>query len=156
MKAVRITGSLPRPLGAPPDWKEEDGHCAGLFIRPEVIEGIAFMRSAWESTELEAAHLLAGGCLILGVSGNRHPVIHMSIEAGEDFEPVVTCRGVALGDCTVGVRVEMLFSHEDCKQASINVGFDGRTYAEAVEFGIEKCVELARESGWVKPDWGKR
>lgn len=156
MKAARISGSLPKPLGAPPDWTPENGHCAGLFIRPEVIAGVSFMRSAWEASELEAAHLLAGGHLILGVSGSQHPVVNMVIEAGEAFEPVVTCRSVALGNCSIGVRVEMLFDHEGGMHATINVDLDGRTYAEAVASGVEKCIELAREEGWVKPDWGKR
>ena len=50
----RILNADPVPLGAPRDWKEDaHGRCVGLFIRREQLNGVDFMRSAWEAEENE-------------------------------------------------------------------------------------------------------
>lgn len=68
-------------LTAPDNWDPKvNGHCAGLPIRVEAIDGLRFMRSAWEIEPDEALHLAGGGKIILGISGAKHPVVHMVVE----------------------------------------------------------------------------
>lgn len=158
MKPVRIAGALEKPLNAPPDWdREENGLCGALFIRPETIEGVPFMRSAWEADPEEALLLLGGAKVILGISGNRHPVGNLAIDQlPEDFQPVMTARPFAALDGTQAIRVEMLFDAQGGRRGFCEVRTEGRTYGEAVEYGVAQVIDLARKEGWVTEDWGKR
>lgn len=152
MRAVRIDNALPKPLGAPEDWdRDANGHCSGLFIRPEIMDGVQFMRSAWEAAPEEAGLLLAGGKLILGISGTQHPVVNMGVaQLPDDFEPVVTARKIVTLGGTVGVRVDMLFSTPtEPKRGFVEVALESRSYASAVAEGIELVEELAKGEGWV-------
>src|SRR3546814_3324345 len=94
MRARKISGADPTPIGAPPNWSEEEnGHCTALFVRKEKIDGIDFMRSAWDTDSGESIKTLAGAAVILGVSANEHPVVHMGVaDLPEVFEPVIQAR----------------------------------------------------------------
>lgn len=149
MRTVRIQGADPRPLAAPDDWSEEKyGHCGALFVRREEIDGMNYMRSAWEVDPAEAALLYAGGSLILGVAGNCHPVVHMEVVApAPEFDPVVHARRYTAPDGTDCCRVEILFPHEGGRRAFAVVKVTGRL-ADAVAEGIELIEALARSEGW--------
>jgi hypothetical protein len=127
MQAVRIDHANPRPLGAPEDWTEENGHCGGLFIREELI------------------------------AGGQHPVVSLGVgQLPPDFAPVATVRQFAALDGTPAIRVEMLFDADGGRRGFAECRLDvGRTWAESVQFGIEQVTELARREGWIAPDWGK-
>jgi hypothetical protein len=151
MKPVRITRAHPQPLDAPLDWdRDENGHCGRLFIRLETIEGVPYMRSAWEAEQDEALFLLAGGKLILGISGNKHPVVHLAMEdLPEEFQPAVTARQMATLDGTQGVRVEMLWAVKgQGRRAFVEIDLAGRSYPEAVALGMTQLAALAEQKGW--------
>jgi hypothetical protein len=157
MKPVRIVGALPDPLNAPADWTEDNGRCGRLFIRVDIEQGVPFMKSAWEAEPEDALLLLGGAKVILGISGNRHPVVNLGVaQLPEDFAPVVTARQFAALDGTAAIRVDMLFDAHGGRRGFCEVRLDGRTYAEAVEHGIDQIVVLARREGWVAESWGKR
>lgn len=149
MRSVRIAHALPRPIGAPPDWdSEKHGHCGGLFIRPEQIDGIPYMRSAWEVEPTEALTFLAGAKFELGISGTRHPVVQLRAgDLPESFDPVVMARQFAHPTGAAMVRVEMMFPHEGGRRGWIEVEITG-TLAGAIAEGIVKIEELARNHGW--------
>lgn len=151
MRAIRIAGADPRPLGAPPDWNEEEaGHCSALFIRREQIDGVHYMRSAWEVDHGEAALLYAGARLTLGVAGQQHPVVHLGVaDLPDDFEPVVHARRFTHADGRPCVRVEMLFPHEGGKRAFAEVHVDG-TLADAISLGVTQIEGFARKQGWTE------
>jgi hypothetical protein len=113
MKPAVIANARPKPLGAPSDWKpDQNGHCSALFVRDEEVNGVHYMRSAWEVDAHEAALLYAGARLTLGIAGNSHPVVQLGMtELPVDFEPVVHARRFAALDGKPMVRVEMLFAH---------------------------------------------
>lgn len=95
VKAVRIDGARTPPIGAPGNWTEEShGHCQALFVRDEVIEGLRFMRSAWEVGADEAGWLLAGANLQLGVSAPQHPVVNIGLGPTPPGLPVHTIRQI--------------------------------------------------------------
>lgn len=152
MRPTRIAGADPRPLGAPPDWNEEEaGHCAALFIRREQIDGVHYMRSAWEVEHGEAAFLYAGARLTLGVAGQQHPVVQLGItDLPDDFEPVVHARRFTHTDGRACVRVEMLFPHEGGQRAFSSVSIGDSTLAQAVATGINQIEAFARKNGWTK------
>lgn len=153
MRAVRIPGADPTPLGAPADWNEErDGHCGALFIKREPINGVAFMRSAWEIEPSEAGFLFAGARLILGVQGKTHPVVHMEIgELPADFETTVHARRFTDPTGAECVRVEMLFPFGRAgKRAFANVFLSGGTLAGAVATGVQEIEQFARREGWIE------
>lgn len=149
MQPTRISGADPRPLGAPQDWNEADhGHCGGLFVRRENVEGLAFMRSAWEVTPVEAGLLLAGARLTLGVSGNCHPVVQLGVaEIPPDFEPVVYARRQTSVTGEAQVRVEMAFP-PDGRRGYSTVPVLGRL-CDAVAAGVEHIELMARKEGWI-------
>jgi hypothetical protein len=150
MRAIRISGADPLPLGAPADWKEEDGHCGALFIRREVISGVHYMRSAWEVEVGEAALLYAGARLTLGIAGQCHPVVHLQVaDLPADFEPVVHARRFNHTDGRPCVRVEMLFPHAGGRRGFCEEPVDG-TLADAVSSGISRIEALARREGWIE------
>lgn len=149
MRARRISGADPTPIGAPPDWKEEEnGHCTALFVRHDVVAGIQFKRSAWDAESGESIMLLAGAAVVLGVNAKRHPVVNMGVsELPEDFEPVVQARRFTTPSGAAAVRVEMLFPFEGGKRAFANEIVSG-SFAEAVGRGVTRVEEFARSQGW--------
>ncbi len=150
MRPTRIPGADPQPLGAPPDWNEdESGHCGALFVRREQIGGVAYMRSAWEVDHGEAAFLYAGARLTLGVAGQCHPVVQLGITPlPPDFEPVVHARRFTHTDGRACVRVEMLFPHEGGQRAFANVAIGSSSLAAAVASGIDQIEQFALKNGW--------
>lgn len=151
MRPARISGADPRPLGAPTDWREdENGHCGALFIRREVIDGVHYMRSAWEAEAPEAMAMLAGSRMTLGIAGHCHPVVHLQVgELPADFLPVMTARRFSDLTGRPAVRVEMLFPHGGGRRAFCEVHVDG-TLADAVATGIVRIEALARNEGWIE------
>ncbi|MEJ7831307.1 MAG: hypothetical protein WKF79_00190 [Nocardioides sp.] len=151
MRPVRITGADPRPLGAPADWSEEaHGHCGALFVRREEIEGLPYMRSAWEVEDSEAALLYAGARMTLGISGHAHPVVQVGVsELPTDFQPTVMARRFTHANGQPGCRVEMLFPHGGGRRGFIEVVVDG-PLSMAVAAGISLIEELARREGWTE------
>ena len=150
MRPVRIAGADPRPLGAPVDWNEGNGHCGALFVRREVNDGVHYMRSAWEVETTEAALLFAGARLTLGIAGNCHPVVQLGVsELPPDFEPVINARRFTATDGRPCVRVEMLFAHAGGRRGFCEEHVDG-TLADAVSSAIIRIEELARREGWVE------
>ncbi|MBS67228.1 MAG: hypothetical protein CMK98_02945 [Pseudomonas sp.] len=149
MRAVRIAGADPKPLGAPPDWNERsDGHCSALFVRREQIGGVGYMRSAWEVEASEAAFLLAGAKLTLGIAGEQHPVVQLGVDAlPPDFEPIVTARRYTDATGAACVYVEMLFPHEGGQRAYSKVQI-AHTFADAVALGVKQIEDYARAHGW--------
>lgn len=150
MRARRITGADPIPLGAPADWKEdENGQCTALFVRREKIDGIDFMRSAWDADPGEAMKMFAGAPMIAGISGQNHAVVHYVVgELPETFEPVVMARRFTTPDGHAAVRVEMLFPDEGGRRLFANVLIDG-TLADAISIGVTRVENFARNKGWI-------
>lgn len=150
MRPVRIIGADAAPLGAPPDWDAEtSGSCGALFVRREKIEGVAYMRSAWEVEDNEAAMLYAGARITIGISGTCHPVVQFGlIDPPEDFDPVVNARRITSPSGISYARVEMLFPFEGVKRVYIDVPIT-KDLASAVAFGVDQCEKLARERGWI-------
>lgn len=151
MRAARISGADPIPLGAPADWNEnESGHCGALFVRREQIAGVAYMRSAWEVEANEASLMFAGARLTLGIAGNRHPVVQLGVgDLPADFEPTVMARRFTHSKGLPCVRVEMLFPHGGGRRGFCEVEVDG-TLGDAVSSGITRIEALARREGWIE------
>lgn len=77
MRPARIENHT-HALAPPSDWDAEaNGFCGTLYARSENIQGVNFMRSAWDVETLEALKLAAGSRMILGVAGSQHPVVHL-------------------------------------------------------------------------------
>lgn len=150
MRPVRIAGADPKPIGAPRDWDpEKHGHCAALFVRSELIDGVPYMRSAWESEASEAAMIFAGASLHLGVQGTEHPVVQLGIGPLPDgFEPTVTARRFSDLQGRPGVRVEMMFPYAGGRRGWCEVPVDG-TLADAISIGVTRIEALARKEGWL-------
>lgn len=151
MRPARISGADPLPLGAPRDWNEEQhGHCAALFIRRECIDGIAYMRSSWEVESGEAALMLAGANMTLGIQGFEHPVVQLGVgQLPPDFDPVLTARRFTHVSGLPFVRVEMLFPHAGGQRGYCEVHVDG-TLADAISTGVTRIEALARKEGWIE------
>ncbi len=152
MRPIRISGADPKPLNAPPDWNEaEAGHCGALFIRRETLDGINYMRSAWEVDGVDVAFLLGSASLTLGVSGSCHPVVQLGVSAlPDDFEPVVSARRYNDPQARACVRVEMLFPYENGKRAYADVLIGDAGFAAAVALGISQIEGYARKNGWTE------
>lgn len=151
MRARKISGAEPTPVGAPANWSEEEnGHCTALFIRKTRIDGIDFMQSAWDTDSGESIKTLAGAAVILGVSANDHPVVHIGVaDLPETFEPVIQARTFHDPQGQRMVRVEMLFDHEGGSRAYAKVKIDG-TLADAVSAGVTRVETFARTQGWIE------
>lgn len=154
MRIGRITGHTAE-LSPPPDWdKEANGHCGTLFVRGELINGVHFMRSAWEAEPCEALFQLAGGKLILGIAGRQHPVVHLAVEAPpEDFQPMLTAQPAMImsGTETVsGVHVEVLYPNSGSpKRGVVDVVIGPEGMGAAIAFGLSQIEDLARGEGWI-------
>lgn len=139
-------------FGAPANWNEaESGHCAALYVRAEVLDGVPFMRSAWESAPAEAIQMVAGGKLVIGISGDpaatAHPVVNMMIEPAADFEPTFTAAEQRKPDGQRVMRVEMLLAagHRVFAEGRL----DGFTRGQAIAAAVDDIERLAREKSWI-------
>lgn len=151
MRSIKISGAEPKPLGAPPDWNPEtSGHCAGLFVRRENIGGLPFMRSAWEVDAIEAAYLLAGASIGLGVQGHQHPVVNLGVlPLPDDFEPVIYSRRYTAPDGRPCLHVEMLIAADGPRRIFSNVLIGDNGLAPAMALAVEQIEQLARTRGWI-------
>ena len=71
-----------RILGAPSSWNETaDGHCARLPIADVICDGARVMESAWLPTPGELELLVAGAPIILGILGEYHPPVYLTVGA---------------------------------------------------------------------------
>lgn len=151
MRPIRIEGADPKPLGAPDNWSEADhGHCTALFVRRETVDGMNIMRSGHEVETGEAALMLAGAQIHLGIEGDRHPVIQMGLgPLPSDFEPVMTARRFNAPDGRPFVRVEMVYPHAGGRRCFDDQHVDG-TLADAVSTAIIRIENRARIEGWIE------
>lgn len=152
MRPTVIEGHSPKPLAAPDGWDEErDGKCTALFVRPQVMGGVHFLRSAWEADPSEALQLLGGGKLILGIGGHCHPVVNLCVDQVPDtFAPVMTARQFVTMGGKPAIHVEMMFSTPDGPRiGKVDVHLQDVSYAVAVITGIEELEAFARSQGWI-------
>lgn len=151
MRARRITGAEPKPIGAPADWKEDEhGHCTALFVRREKLDGIDFMRSAWEGDDGDVIRQLAGAGVILGVAANQHPVVHMAVgDLPEQFEPVMIARRFTTPKGEAAVHVEMIFPVEG-GQRTYAKEIIATDLASAIARGVSRIEAHARNKGWIE------
>lgn len=80
--------SATRRFGAPADWSvENNGECGTLEIADVVgAGGVPFMESLWRPEPEEIAALNAGGAVILGISGQVHPVVYVGVTAAPQHD----------------------------------------------------------------------
>ncbi len=155
MKPAVIEGST-HALGAPQNWDQEDnGRCAVLHVKAEVIQGIGFLRSAWEPDDTDPGLLLAGARMVLGIAGvpngdNQiaHPVVHLAItDVPEDVPPTLTARQFAQPDGTQALAVEMIFGPG--KRGVATVAMNTSPFHEALAIGAENITDMARVREWI-------
>jgi len=80
MRSIPIQGAT-RRLGAPSNWNHEtDGICHTL----EIFDQDGFMTSAWKPAPDELKRLIDGFPILLSIQGTRHPVVSLSVAAGEE------------------------------------------------------------------------
>ena len=150
MRPTRIANHT-HAFSPPKDWDAETaGHCGTLFARAEVVDGVAYMRSAWETEHHEAGLFLAGAKMVLGIAGQGHPVVHIALaQLPEDFEPVLTARHIIGPSGQRAVRVEMTFAHDGGRRAFSEILLAGCSFPAAVAKGAELILELADKEGWL-------
>lgn len=148
MKPVVIEGYT-HVLGAPPNWDQDsNGRCAALHVRAEVINQVPFLRSAWETEPTEAAMLLAGARLVLGVAVPVHPVVHLEVtEVPDDIAPTLVATQFVDLRGQPAVHVEMVFGRE--KRAFSDVVLNTATLPQAIQVGADSIMALAREQEWI-------
>ena len=79
MLVQRVAGAT-RNLGAPRDWKPENGVCGGLPIRDEPAPGGGnVMISCWQPTPEEVELLKSGAPVYLHVWGVGHPPVALIV-----------------------------------------------------------------------------
>jgi hypothetical protein len=134
----------------PADWDEaKNGHCGTLFTRADEIDGVDFMHSAWDVEAREALLLLGGAKLILGISGRRHPVVHLNVEQlPETFPPVHMVREVTLLDGRPAVRVDSLYAHgNDAKRVYCEQLIEDGDVPAATAEAMRQAIAFAKASG---------
>lgn len=155
MKPAVIEGST-HALGAPQKWDQDaNGRCAVLHVKAEVIQGIGFLRSAWEQDEGDAGLLLAGARMVLGIAGSpdqnnqiAHPVVHLALtDVPEDIAPSLTARQFAQADGSPALHVEMIFGPG--KRGVATVAMNASPFHEAVAIGAENITQMARIREWI-------
>ena len=140
-----------RRLSAPSDWKEEEnGHCSALFIRDVEIDGLRYMRSAWEFTPLEAHQLLAGSKMVLGISGVTHPVCHLIVDDPPvRFDPVVVARRFTTAHGRPAVRAEQLVPGKPVRRVWCEEPVDeAEGLGIAIGRAVDKMEQMIKENGW--------
>lgn len=138
-------------IGQPPDWDpKKQGHCGGLPVRFEQVDGIQYMRSAWEMTPTEAQMLLCGAKLVLSVSAPQHPVVQMGVDSlPADFRPQYFVRPFTSTDAKPMVRVETLWPGGDIlRRIFVEQPVDEGGLSIAVGRAVEAVEELVRVNGW--------
>ncbi|RZK45063.1 MAG: hypothetical protein EOO61_01440 [Hymenobacter sp.] len=78
MKPVQLSDAT-RSLGAPPDWKNENGPCETLDIFDNETPEGNFMISAWQPGPDELMQLNAGGLVYMHIRGANHPVVALTV-----------------------------------------------------------------------------
>lgn len=155
MRPAHIPGHT-NILTAPTNWnKDEAGPCGSLYVRAEKIDGVNFMRSAWDVEVMEALRMACGSRMVLGISGSVHPVVHMEIGAlPRDFEPVVMCRQVIDQHGKQAVRVDGLYATPEpgAQHFWALVERKDMTFAQAAQLGLEAVEALADLERNPKPD----
>jgi hypothetical protein len=155
MKPAVIEGST-HALGAPHKWDQEaNGRCTVLHVKAEVIQGIGFLRSAWEPEEADPGLLLAGARMVLGIAGSpdqnnqiAHPVVHLALtDVPEDIPPTLTARQFVQPDGSQALHVEMIFGPG--KRGVATVSMNASPFHEAVALGAENITEMARLREWI-------
>jgi hypothetical protein len=68
-----------RVLGAPADWKDEGGPCAGIPVADVSTPEGPFMVSAWEMTPAEVQAVINGASVRLWIRGISHPVVVLDV-----------------------------------------------------------------------------
>jgi hypothetical protein len=146
MLPVRIEGDATR-LGAPHDWNDADhGRCGALWVRLDSVDGLPFMRSAWEPEADEAGLLLAGAKVHLGICGTSHPVVQVGIgPLPEDFLPPLTVEQAVTPEGVKSVKVAMFVPGGQRITAAATLGTDG--LGPAVALAIGEIETLARAEG---------
>ena len=156
MKPAVIEGST-HALGVPQKWdQEKNGRCAVLHVKAEVIQGIGFLRSAWEPEEADPGLLLAGARMVLGIAGApnehnqiAHPVVHLDMtDVPEDVPPTLTARQFAQPDGSQALHVEMIFG--PAKRGVCTVAMNGSPFHEALAIGAQNITDMARIREWTK------
>lgn len=156
MKPAVIENST-HSLGAPQSWDQEaNGRCGVLHVKAEVIDGIGFLRSAWEPEEPDPGLLLAGARMVLGIAGRpnehgqiAHPVVHLALtDVPEDVPPTLTARQFAEPDGSQALHVEMIFGPG--KRGVATVAMNNCLFHEALAIGAENITDMARIRGWAK------
>lgn len=150
MRARKITGAEPTPIGAPPNWREEEnGHCTALFVRKERLDGIDFLRSAWEGDDGDIIRQLAGAGVVLGVSAPEHPVVHMVVSDLPDvFDPVLVARRFTAPNGDPMVRVEMLYPNNGGSRVTAKE-LIATDLGAAIARGVARIEAHARKEGWI-------
>lgn len=153
MLAARIEN--PTTTFKPPaDWDVEDnGHCGELAIRVERESGLLWMRSAWEAEPDEVLHLMAGGKVILGVSGTGHPVVSLSVQPADEFmRRASLVREEIDPKGTLCVSVETIFppppggTTANRARCTVAVGAGGQPRATMV--AMAQIERIAADRGW--------
>jgi hypothetical protein len=142
MIPAKIEGDAIR-LGAPRDWSDaEYGKCGALWVRIDSVDGLPFMRSAWELEADEAGLLLAGAKVQLGICGTTHPVVQLGLgPLPEDFIPPLTVQQAVSPEGVKSVKVVMFVPGGQRITAAATLGTDGLGPAVALAIGeIEKLA----------------
>lgn len=151
MRARRITGAEPEPIGAPKGWSEEEhGHCTALFVRKDKLEGIDFLSSAWEGDDGDVIKQLAGGGVILGIAADQHPVVHMAVgDLPEQFDPVLIARPFTNPKGEPFIRAEMIFPVNGGSRVMASEAVLGDLSA-AIARAVIRIEAHARNQGWIE------
>lgn len=146
MNPVKIEGDAIR-LGAPRDWSDADhGRCSALWVRIDSVDGLPFMRSAWEPDADDAGLLLAGAKVQLGICGTTHPVVQLGLgPLPEDFIPPLTVEQAITPEGLKTVKVVMFVRGGQKITAAATLGTDG--LGPAVALAIGEIETLAAAEG---------
>ena len=141
---------MEHPIGAPKDWNEaEHGKCGGLFVRADPIDGLMFLRSAWQPSKTELAALNGGASVLLGVSGQSHPVVNMGVgPTPDDAAPFITGTQSSKLDGTRFLRVEVHYGAGVAGFCEVSMP-EGCSIAQCLSAGAIEIDNLAKERGWV-------
>lgn len=154
MLPTRIDGAMDKPIGAPDDWNpDQNGHCAALFVRCDQVDGIRYLRSAWETTPSEALSLLAGGKVELGLATRAHPVTSLGVSMPADgCNPAMSVRFLSEPNGTPYIRVEALYPSTPpvILYCEVRPKANGMSNAQGVAHAIEQIEELARSKGLIE------
>lgn len=154
MIPTRIEGAMENPLDAPADWNpDQNGHCGALFVRCDQVNGIRFLRSAWEALPSEALALLAGGKVELGLAARDHPVVNLGVAMpASGVNAAMSVRFLNEPDGTEYIRVDAIYpsATPDIIFCEARPKPLGMTNAAGIAAAIEQIEELARSRGLIE------